>query len=531
MAARLPSDAPPSSVRWWPLLLIFIAGGGMLYAVQIAGWRISRPGRDAIILAGVINLALYVWVRAWSRLQHSAQINTVVLVVAIQAAFALMLRVDGFTGDGRMILKWRWTPTPEQRLADFSSKTTERDSHANLAKTFKTDSPSFRGSDRSGRYRAQELDLNWSGRSPRELWRHPVGRGWSSFAVVGEFCVTQEQRDNFEAVVCYELRTGREVWQHLDRALFDEITGGVGPRATPTVHEGRVYTFGATGILNCLDGATGHAVWTRRIATGASLPLFGYANSPLIHGRHVFVTPGGKAGSLVAVDRLTGKVVWVRGSRKGGYSSPHLLPSREEDQILVFDATGLHGHAASTGDTRWSFAWGDNSDDQVNVCQPAIIPAGNRRKGIEAYHLLISSGYGRGCGLIEVARSSSGEWTAREVWRAKTLKSKFSCVVVYGSYAYGLDEGILTCISLADGARRWKQGRYGYGQLVLVNDLLLIQAESGRVALVRADPLAFKEVAVLDALSDRTWSHPVVAGRHLLVRSDREAACYELPVE
>lgn len=330
--------------------------------------------------------------------------------------------------------------------------------------------------------------------------------------------------------MCYELSTGYEIWQHLDVAIFHEVTSGPGPRATPTIHEGRVYTFGATGILNCLDGADGRAIWSREVAPQVPPPLFGYTSSPLIHGAHVLVTPGGPAGSLVALDRDTGKVAWTSGSRKCGYGSPQLFRSANSTQILVFDATGLHGHSAETGETRWSFAWGDNSDDQVNVGQPSMLPAVSRSDVQDSNQLLISSGYGRGSALITVAPDSTGVWTAQEVWRTRTLKSKFSCVVLRKGYAFGLDDGILTCISLDDGTRRWKQGRYGYGQLVLVNDLLLIQTESGRIALVKAEPDAFHEVATLEALSDRTWSHPVVAGRHLLVRSDREAACYELPL-
>jgi outer membrane protein assembly factor BamB len=201
-------------------------------------------------------------------------------------------------------------------------------------------------------------------------------------------------------------------------------------------------------------------------------------------------------------------------------------------QILVFGAAGLSGYDAVTGYALWNFLWGDNSDERVNVCQPAIIDshAGKSQPGVESHELLISSGYGRGSALISVARNSASEWTATEVWHAKTLKSKFSSVVVHDRHAYGLDDGILTCISLADGTRRWKQGRYGHGQLILVNDMLLIQTESGRIVLVKAEPRAFIEIAALDALSDRTWNHPVLAGRYLLVRNDREAVCYLLPI-
>lgn len=523
-------DKRPLSVRWWPLVPIGLVGGGTLYAVQVEGLSVLRPALDFTIAIGIINLAVYVWVRVFSRLRGTAQIATIGGVLAIQGALLLILRPDGFAGDGRIVFAWRWTPTPEERLIQFVPEKKETTLVANLADSSKTDSPAFRGADRAGRYRFPELDFNWNDHPPQELWRRPIGRGWSSFAVVGEYCVTQEQRDQYETVVCYELSTGDEVWRHQDETRFNEITSGAGPRATPTIHEGRVYTFGATGILNCIDGADGCVAWSRKIAN-VKPPLFGYVSSPLVYGQHLFITPGGKAGSLLALDRETGETVWSHGSRKAGYSSPQLFPTRNEDQILVFDATGLHGHDSVTGTTRWSFLWGDNSDDKVNVCQPCILsePITTGQEDSEEYQMLISSGYGRGSALISVIHRSSGEWTAQSVWHATTLKSKFSDVIVHHQHAYGLDEGILTCISLADGTRRWKNGRYGYGQLILVNDMLMIQTELGRIVMVKADPSQFVEVAALDALSERTWNQPVVAGRFLLVRNDREAVCYELP--
>lgn len=520
-----------SSVRWWLLTVICLTGAGLLYVVQVEGWSVTRPGRDLTIVVGLINLALYIWVRVVSRLQKRTQIATIGLLFTLQGAAYSMVRTDGFAGDGRVIFKWRWTPTPEERLAEFTARAGTPRALANLAESSPSDSPAFRGTDRTGVYRIPDLDLNWKDHPPRQLWRRPVGRGWSSFAVVGEFCVTQEQRDDSEAVVCYELQTGNEVWRHLDEAYFDEVTSGPGPRATPAIHDGKVFAFGATGILNCLEGADGHVVWSREIAKDEAPVLFGYASSPLLYGQHVYVTPGGKAGSLVAVDRDTGEIAWSAGMRTGSYSSPHLFPTNSEIQILVFDAMGLHGHDSATGEMRWSFLWGDNSIDRVNVCQPVIVraPIAARADGAEAHQLLISSGYGRGCAMISVAcNSPADEWSAREMWRTATLKSKFSSVVIRDGHAYGLDDGILTCISLADGMRRWKNGRYGYGQLILVNDVLLIQAESGRIVLVKAQPDQFIEVAELDALHERTWNHPVIAGRHLLVRNDGEAACYDI---
>lgn len=530
MSSPSPRDVAQVHVRWWPLVPIVLIGSGLLYAVQVEGFSFIRASNEFTFIIGLINVFVYVWVRAWSGLHLRSQVTTIMFLFAVQALLLAMFRCDEFSGDGRVLFRWRWTQTAEQRLAEYSAKADKRAVLANFTEIGEADSPSFRGANREGQYHVPELSLTWHEQAPRELWRHPVGPGWSSFAVVGEFCVTQEQRGSSEAVVCYELRTGQEVWTHLDKGRFDEATSGPGPRATPAIHAGHVYSFGANGILNCLNGTDGRVIWSHDASRGP-VPLFGYSSSPLIHGNRVFITPGGEAGSIVALDINSGRVIWSQDSRKPGYSSPCLFRAMGEEQILVFDATGLHGYGAETGNRRWAFPWGDNSDDQVNVCQPLILSARDHSAtdAADPSQIFISSGYGRGSAIVAVGRTASGEWTANATWRAKTLKSKFSNVVIHEKHAYGLDEGVLTCISLADGTRRWKNGRYGYGQLILVNETLLIQTEFGRIVLVETDPEKFTEVASLDVLHERTWNQPVVAGHTLLVRSDREAVCFELP--
>jgi outer membrane protein assembly factor BamB len=208
MSSPSPRDVPPAHIRWWPLIPIVLIGSGLFYAVQVEGFSIIRPARDFTIIVGLVNVLIYIWIRTWSKLRKASQSATVIFLLAVQALLLLIFRFNEFSGDGRILFRWRWAGTPEQRLAEYSSTADERVVVANLAEIGETDSPSFRGADRTGRYHVPELNSNWHEQAPRELWRHPVGRGWSSFAIVGEFCVTQEQRSSCEAVVCYELRTG-----------------------------------------------------------------------------------------------------------------------------------------------------------------------------------------------------------------------------------------------------------------------------------------------------------------------------------
>lgn len=352
-----------------------------------------------------------------------------------------------------------------------------------------------------------------------------MGRGWSPFAIVGDYCVTQEQRESFEAVVCYKLRTGREVWEHLDHACFDEVTGGIGPRSTSAIHNGRVFSLGVTGILDCLDGRSGQRIWSTNILADSHVGnrLFGMAGSPLLLNGLVVVTPAGKAGSLVDYDQQSGKRVWHGGDVEASFSSPHYAPF-QTPQILNFNADGLFAHEAQSGRVLWSYPWISNPSERNNVCQP--VPLLSHDGQVD--QVFISSGYGRGCAMLNIVQSEL-QFVVRKRWSNRNLKSKFSSVVMRGDHIFGLDERILVCIDATTGDRRWKGGRYGHGQLILVNDLLLVQAESGDVVLLEALPVEHRELGRFAALADRTWNHPVVSGNLLLVRNDREAACYELP--
>jgi outer membrane protein assembly factor BamB len=277
--------------------------------------------------------------------------------------------------------------------------------------------------------------------------------------------------------------------------------------------------MGATGWLECFDATSGKLIWESQLCSRQEDEiLFGFCSSPLILERLVYVTVGKPNASLVAVDLDTGHTVWSKDNRTAGYSSPHPFKHDHGMSILVFDAAGLHAYDAIDGQLQWSFDWGDNSDEQVNVCQPVVV---NKNQ------ILISSGYGRGTAFLEVEKNESG-WAVRQRWVSKRLRAKFSSVVVKDGFVFGLDEGGLTCVDLESGHRVWKSGRYGHGQLMLCGDWLMIQAERGDLVLVRATEKGFEESRRISALSDRTWNYPILAGDCILMRNDREAVCFQI---
>ena len=378
--------------------------------------------------------------------------------------------------------------------------------------------PGFRGPKRDGVIRGVSIETDWSKSPPVEMWRRSVGPGWSSFAAHNGFIYTQEQRGEDEVVSCYKLSTGEPVWRHRDGVRFWESNGGAGPRATPTYDNGRIYTFGATGILNALDAATGGVVWKRNVATdiGKSVPMWGFASSPLVAGDLVVVAA---TGTLVAYDRVTGNRRWSGPAHGGSYSSPQLSTIDGVTQILLLSAAGATSVAAATGALLWEYPWAGD----VTIVQPAVIS--------DSDVLVTSAVATGGIGLRRLGIVHTGnEWSVEERWSSNGLKPYFNDFVVHNGYAFGFDGNILSCVDLKDGARKWKGGRYGNGQLVVLpeQDLLLVISEEGDLALVRATPDQFNEVARFTALEGKTWNHPVIVGDALLVRNDHEMAAFRL---
>jgi outer membrane protein assembly factor BamB len=378
--------------------------------------------------------------------------------------------------------------------------------------------PEFRGLRRDGIVRGQKLSLPWPKEGPRIVWKKPIGGGFASFAVFGGAAYTIEQRGDQEALVCYRVADGEEIWSRKYDARFREALGGNGPRATPTVADGNVYFLGATGILTCLSASDGAQRWRRNILddAGAENLHWGMSGSPLVRGGRVYVTPGGPGASIVAYDAGTGEPIWRSGSQKAAYCSLSIETIAGAEQLLNFNAEGLTAYGLKDGAKLWSFPWRTSYD--INCGQPIAI--GDSR-------VFISSGYSHGCAMLKIEAKDNGLFV-EELWSTKSLKLKFSSAVLSEGFIYGLDEKILVCVDVETGERRWKGGRYGFGQLILADGYLIVQCEDGDLALVEASPESHKEAARVKALSGKTWNHPAISDGRLLLRNDREMMCIDL---
>lgn len=376
----------------------------------------------------------------------------------------------------------------------------------------------LRGPKHDGNYALMPVATNWPASGLVPVWKQPIGLGFSSFAIADGRAFTLEQRRGQEVAVAYDVATGRELWTQAWTAEFYE-SNGAGPRATPTWEGGRVYALGATGELRCLDANNGTVIWGKNILSdnGADNLPWAMAASPLVVDDKVIVLPGGTSGkSVVAYNKNTGAPVWKVLNDTQAYVSPMLVELNGRRQIMVVSGSRVVGLVPESGALLWSYPW--NTDMGINGSQPIVI---------DKNRFFISSGYGKGAALVEV-KGSGQSFTATTIWENINMKNKFNSSVYHNGYVYGLDEGILTCLDVNTGERKWKGGRYGYGQVLLASDHLIITSDQGDLALVKATPDSYTEVTRFAALQGKTWNYPAIADGRLLVRNATEMAAYDI---
>ena len=513
-----------SRARWYErvgaIALIIAAAFAEKYVVHasIAG---GAMGNLSYVLAiPTLSVALVAWAAVSRRLAPGARGLAAVVAILLGCLPWMLVRTGGMNADGRSDLHLRWTPTPEDKAAkEPAAPAAARIEPAPpAAPARRAEWPGFRGPDRDDVIHGVQIATDWSQSPPVQIWRRPIGPGWSSFAVSGNLIYTQEQRGGDEVVSCYRLSTGEPVWRHRDATRFWESNAGAGPRGTPTLSNGRVYTLGATGILNVLDAGNGAVVWSRNAASDVhvKVPMWGISSSPLVVEDAVIVAAGGK---LAAYDVATGNPRWSGPGSGFSYSSPHLATVDGVKQVLFISGPGTTSVEPATGRVLWEHSWPGGA-----IVQPALTEDG----GVLVNNISMNGGVG--IRRLEIAHNGGG-WTAAARWTSTGLKPYFNDFVVHKGHAFGFDGNILSCIDLQDGTRKWKGGRYGNGQLVLLadQDLLLVLSEEGELALVSAIPDQFTEVAApVPAIEGKTWNHPVVVRDVLLVRNDHEMAAFRL---
>jgi len=524
----------PNFLRsWFPLLWV-----GGLAAIGACFWSSGiDPGVTNSVLHGGVILStagFSIWCAFFSRSPRGLRwVLALVPALMVAGHYLQFSPVEAIINGDIGIVGWRWrgsAPDKQLQLPEIEEASTLD------WQTTPHDYPRFLGNGYWAEVSGVELVTDWVANPPRELWRKKIGAGWSAVSIVGNYAVTQEQRDENELVTCYALHTGEIVWSHADPVRWDPGGAGslgyVGPRATPTIHQGKVFSQGATGILNCLDARTGEVIWSHDtlVKHDAENVMWGKACSPLIVEDTVVVSVGGTQDqSVVAYDLETGAVVWASGTYRSSYASPIVTVFAGVRQVISVDEGFVTARRAEDGEPLWEYPWDSNSDTAAATSQPVPV-AGDR--------LFLSKGYGHGSVLLQVRYENGKSWQVEPAWRGgirPLMKTKMGNVVMRDGYVYGIDDVNLQCIELATGKKQWKKRRrpkFGHGQIILFGETLLILSEVGEVILVEASPEKYRELASMRVFDDSqiTWNNPAFSSPYLLVRNAEEVACYELPL-
>lgn len=520
----------PSS-RSRALLLIALLGPVAFFWIVSQEMTYLNWFLPAVVLLWVFSFGIWylVYGKGTPKVRFQRFLGILLGFAGIGFVLSKLVRYEGSaSGSSYPRIVWKWK-TPEAERAPVETVTAPLSSTVNLAEV-ETDLLNFLGPDRNGIFDDLPFSTDWVKSPPQLLWRRPIGKAWSSFVVSGSQAITQQQVGDAECITSLDLATGKDLWNHaqpetrllLERAENEGAAmGGDGPRGTPTIYEGKVYAMGATGIVNCLDLATGQSVWSRNVLEGLAggIQRWGMATSPLIlpeQNAVVVAGPESAGPTLLACDLQSGAAVWTYLGTGASYSSPRLMTLAGREQIVSINATSVSGVDPTNGKELWRHDW------------PGKFPKVAQPIQVGTDQLLLTASYGVGSLLIRVIPSPDG-FRTEPLWKSTRLKTKFSSPAILGDYAYGLDEGRLACVDLKNGERVWKNEKFGFGQHLLFQDRLLVQTESGDVVVGKIRPEGFLEEGRINALSSMTWNTPAVAGRILLVRNDREAACYLLP--
>jgi outer membrane protein assembly factor BamB len=371
--------------------------------------------------------------------------------------------------------------------------------------------PNWRGPNHDGLSQEKGFKTTWS-QPPRVVWENPLGAGFSAFAIAGDKAYTCGTKDKQQTVVCLSAETGKTVWERPYEPEYRERQGGDGSRATPTVNDGRVYVFGALGLMLCLDAKDGKEIWRREFK---NRPPWGYSASVLIEGDMAVLTPGTADGALLALDRKTGKEIWRCAKDAAGYATPYPFTFDGKRYIAGFMAGHLIVAEAGTGREVLRIPW--KTAYAVSAAEPIFHDG----------YLFITSGYNTGAALFKLSAGADG-LAAREVWRNKVLRCKFQSCVLKDGMLYTGDEQALKCVEFATGKLCWTVRDLPNATVLWADRYLIVLSEDGKLMIAPATSKEFKPVAEAQELKGRCWTIPTLCNGRLYLRDMEKAICLDL---
>jgi outer membrane protein assembly factor BamB len=381
------------------------------------------------------------------------------------------------------------------------------------------DWPQWRGPNRDGVSAERGLMKDWPAGGPPLAWTAKgAGEGYSSFAVANGRLYTLGARDNTEYVMAFDIATGRRVWEAAHGRRFSNDRGD-GPRATPTIEGNRLYAFGASGDLSVMETATGKVLWHVNVLSqfGGSNIQWGLSESPLVLSDRILINVGAREASIVAFRKTDGSVIWKSQADEAGYSSAVLHQAGGVREAIYFTGHRALGVDVDSGRLLWSY--GKVANNTANIATPIV--RGNR--------VFLSSGYGTGAALLELAPASGGI-SATEVYFTREMRNHHASSVLIGDHLYGFSDAILTAMKFDTGEVAWRDRSVGKGSVVFADDRLYLYSENGVVGLAEATPAGYREHGRFEIRSGRlpTWSHPVVSGGKLFIRDQDTIYAYDV---
>jgi outer membrane protein assembly factor BamB len=391
------------------------------------------------------------------------------------------------------------------------------------------DWPQFRGAGRDGFAPAGPMRFDWGRSPPKVKWSVPLGGGYSSFAVVGNTAYTMDRTANNERIVALDTESGKTEWIHEYAADYSvmKMGYGEGPRATPTVHDGRLYAVGATGKLLCLELPSKpedkpKPLWEKELVSefNASIAEWGMACSPLIEGDLVIVLPGGRKGSVAAFDRVSGGLKWATGKEPNGYSSPVAATLGGIRQIVSVMGTSILGVRASDGELLWKHPF--ETSYKANIAMPVIV----------GDYVFVSSGYNKGCVCLHVTGKDADVVYFKP---KKLMRTHHSTCVHKDGFLYGFDEDKLKCVNLREGTEveDWPDESshkdLAKGSLILVSDHLIGLTQTGTLFCAKADPKEWTLTGMIKGVlkGSQCWALPVAVNGRIYLRDGEKAVCLE----
>jgi len=385
------------------------------------------------------------------------------------------------------------------------------------------DWPQFLGPSRNGIYSGTDLAESWSKEGSPILWQKTIGQGFSGPVVANGKLILFNRIEGRETVECLDAVTGKQFWSYdYPTAYRDDFGFDEGPRATPAIAEGRVYTFGVEGMLHCFNLNSGKKLWSINAKAQFQAPkgFFGIACSPLVEGKAVLLNIGGSDGSgIVAFDKMTGNVLWRVSEDEASYASPVAATINGKRQTLVLTREQLVSIEPANGKILFQFPWRPAMHASVTAAVPLVIDD----------LIFLSASYGAGAVVMRINNDKPEKiWSADDV-----LSNHYATSVHHKGYLYGFDgrqeQGCnLRCIELNTGTIRWSRDRFGAGTLLLAGDQLLILSERGELIRAPATPTAFKPSARVQILPVQVRAHPALANGLFYARSPDKLVCVDL---